>query len=102
FELAGASACSILVEERFAGSWDDLRAARAATTLPLLAKGFFASARELQTAREAGADAVLLLLRDLDDPTCARLLARADALGVDVLVEAHDERELERAVVLGA
>src|SRR5262249_57990351 len=41
YEAAGARAMSVLVDERFAGSWDDLRAARAATTLPLLAKGFF-------------------------------------------------------------
>ena len=64
---AGAAAVSVLVDERFAGSWDDLRAARAATTLPLLAKGFFSTREHLRTARESGADAVLLILRDLDD-----------------------------------
>ena len=56
---------SVLVDERFGGTWDDLRAARAATTLPLLAKGFFSTPDDLRTAREAGADAVLLILRDL-------------------------------------
>src|SRR5207244_10328029 len=80
FEEAGAAACSILVDERFGGSWDDLRAARSAAALPLLAKGFFSRAEDLRTAREAGADAVLLLLRDLDDATCARLLAEAATL----------------------
>src|SRR5207244_1031250 len=63
FEQAGAAGCSILVDARFGGSWDDLRAARAAATLPLLAKGFFSSEDDLRTARDAGADAVLLLLR---------------------------------------
>ena len=74
YEHAGASAVSILVDERFGGSWDDLRAARAATRLPLLAKGFFSTEEHLRTAREAGADAVLLLLRDLDDADARRLL----------------------------
>ena len=76
YEQAGARAMSVLVDERFAGSWDDLRAARAETSLPLLAKGFFSTADDLRTAREAGADAALLILRDLDDPTCAALLER--------------------------
>jgi len=102
YERAGAAAVSILVDGRFGGSWDDLRAARAAARLPLLAKGFFSREDDLCTAREAGADAVLLLLRDLDDATCARLLRVAGALGLDALVEAHDAGELERAVALGA
>jgi indole-3-glycerol phosphate synthase / phosphoribosylanthranilate isomerase len=100
FEQAGAAACSILVDERFGGSWDDLLAARAAASLPLLAKGFFSREEDLRAARDAGADAVLLLLRDLDDATCAGLLAAAEALGMDALVEAHDAEELERAVAL--
>ena len=90
YERAGARAMSVLVDERFAGTWDDLRAARAATSLPLLAKGFFSTADDLRTAREAGADAALLLLRDLDDATCAALMREAEALGLDTLVEAHD------------
>jgi indole-3-glycerol phosphate synthase/phosphoribosylanthranilate isomerase len=102
FEEAGASAVSILVDERFAGSWDDLRAARAAASLPLLAKGFFSTPEHLATAREAGADAALLLLRDLDDLETAKLMAAAGELGLDVLVEAHDESELKRAEARGA
>ncbi len=102
YEAAGARAMSVLVDERFAGSWDDLRAARAATSLPLLAKGFFSTAEHLRTAREAGADAALLILRDLDDATCAGLMREAEALGLDTLVEAHDAGELERATRLGA
>ena len=102
YEAAGARAMSVLVDERFAGSFDDLRAARAATTLPLLAKGFFRSRAHLETSRDAGADAVLLLLRDLDDAACRALLRDASELGLDTLVEAHDAAELERAIVLEA
>jgi len=102
YEAAGARAMSVLVDERFGGSWDDLRAARAATSLPLLAKGFFSTAAHLRTARDAGADAALLLLRDLDDATCVSLMREAEALGLDALVEAHDAGEVERARVLAA
>jgi indole-3-glycerol phosphate synthase / phosphoribosylanthranilate isomerase len=102
YERAGAAAVSVLVDERFGGSWDDLRAARAATAAPLLAKGFFSSQQDLRTAKEGGADAVLLLLRDLDDEACEALLRTAAALDLDTLVEAHDEAELARAVSLDA
>jgi indole-3-glycerol phosphate synthase len=102
YERAGAAAVSVLVDERFGGSWDDLRAARSATAAPLLAKGFFSTQEQLRLAKEAGADAVLLLLRDLDDEACAALLGAAAALGLDTLVEAHDDEELARAVSLDA
>jgi indole-3-glycerol phosphate synthase/phosphoribosylanthranilate isomerase len=102
YEHAGAAAVSILVDERFGGTWDDLRAARASAALPLLAKGFFSTDVDLRTAREAGADAVLLLLRDLDDATARRLLDAATDLGLETLIEAHDEEELDRAIALDA
>ncbi|MGZ4439856.1 MAG: bifunctional indole-3-glycerol phosphate synthase/phosphoribosylanthranilate isomerase [Gaiellaceae bacterium] len=102
FALAGAAACSILVDERFGGSFDDLRAARASTDLPLLAKGFFTEEEHLRACREAGANAALLLLRDLDDARAAALLALASELGLETLVEAHDAEELHRAVALDA
>jgi indole-3-glycerol phosphate synthase / phosphoribosylanthranilate isomerase len=102
FERAGAAAVSILVDARFGGSLDDLRAARAAAGVPLLAKGFFSTRDELTELRACGADAVLLLLRDLDDAQTADLLAAAEELGLDALVEAHDADELDRAVQLGA
>jgi len=102
YERAGAAAVSILVDARFDGSWDDLRAARAAARLPLLAKGFFSTDDDLRTARDAGADAALLILRDLDDGTVRRLLDVADELGLDTLVEAHDPAELARAAQLDA
>jgi indole-3-glycerol phosphate synthase len=99
---AGAAALSVLVDERFGGSLDDLRAARAGTDAPLLGKGFFRSEDDLQRLREAGADAALVLLRDLDDTRAAELMHAAAALGLDTLVEAHDADELTRAVALGA
>lgn len=102
YERAGAAAVSVLVDERFGGSWDDLRAARASAGVPLLAKGFFSTEEHLRTARTAGADAVLLLLRDLDDAQVAELTRTAHAVGLDALVEAHDAQELERAVRLGS
>jgi indole-3-glycerol phosphate synthase/phosphoribosylanthranilate isomerase len=102
FASAGAAAISVLVDERFAGTLDDLRAARAATDAPLLGKGFFSTEEHLRELREAGADAVLLILRDLDDVVCADLLAYAQELGMDALVEAHDADELQRAMQLDA
>ena len=93
----GASAISVLVDERFAGSIDDLVAARSVTNVPLLAKGFFSTEEQLLELRRAGADAALLILRDLDDPTTARLMRYAESIGLDTLVEAHNEEELERA-----
>jgi len=102
YETGGARAVSVLVDDAFAGSLDDLRAARAAIELPLLAKGFFSTEEHLRDVREAGADAALLILRDLDDATAANLIAAAEELGLDTLVEAHDEDELGRATRLGA
>ncbi len=102
FAQAGAAAVSVLVDERFAGTIDDLVAARAATEIPLLATGFFSTEEQLRELRGAGADAVLLILRDLDDATVARLLAHAASLGMDALVEAHTADELQRAMALDA
>jgi indole-3-glycerol phosphate synthase len=102
YESGGARAVSVLADDAFAGSLDDLRAARAAVKLPLLAKGFFSTEEHLREVREAGADAALLILRDLDDATAARLMAAAEELGLDTLVEAHDVEELGRATRLGS
>ncbi len=102
FERAGAAACSILVDERFGGGIADLAAARSASALPLLAKGFFSEEAQLAEMRRAGADAVLLLLRDLNDAQVRELMECAGKLGMDTLVEAHDREELERAERLGA
>jgi indole-3-glycerol phosphate synthase len=102
FANAGAAAVSILVDERFGGSLDDLSAAREATTAPLLAKGFFTEELDLLKAKVAGADAALLLLRDVDNERAAELISYARELGIELLVEAHDANELHRAVALEA
>jgi indole-3-glycerol phosphate synthase/phosphoribosylanthranilate isomerase len=102
FEAAGAAAISVLVDERFGGSPEDLVAARSATTLPILAKGFFRDPAGLEPLRHLGADAVLLLLRDLDDLAVRGLNNTAGELGLDALVEAHTAEEVDRARSLGA
>ena len=102
FANAGAAAVSILVDERFGGTLADLQAARDATPAPLLAKGFFTEELQLLQLKLAGADAVLLLLRDLADARTAELLEYAHELGMDALVEAHDAEEVDRAIQLGA
>ncbi len=102
FGHSGAAAISVLVDERFGGTIGDLQAARAATTAPLLAKGFFQEELQLLQMKVAGADAVLLLLCDLDDARTSELMLYARELGLETLVEAHDAEELQRAVDLGA
>ena len=102
YEASGAAAMSVLCDERFAGSFADLAAARAATSLPLLAKGFFSTREQLVDAKEAGADAALLILRDLDDEAANAFLGHSAALDLDVLVEAHTAAEVDRAVALDA
>jgi indole-3-glycerol phosphate synthase/phosphoribosylanthranilate isomerase len=102
FANAGAAAVSILVDERFGGSLEDLQAARAATAAPLLAKGFFTEEPELQKLKLTGADAALVILRDVDDRRAAALLSSARELGLETLVEAHDADEVDRAITLGA
>ena len=102
YEALGAAACSVLTEERFfLGSLADLRAARAATALPLLRKDFLFDAYQLFEARAAGADAVLLIAVLLPNTQLADLAAQAHALGLDVLAEAHDVEEVARLAGLG-
>jgi len=89
-------------EAFFQGSAADLRAARAGAALPVLRKDFTVSALDVVDARLMGADAVLLILAALDDVEVMEFLGLARRLGLDALVEIHDEAELERAVELGA
>jgi tryptophan synthase beta subunit len=100
YQAGGAAAISVLCEPHwFGGSVEDLRAIRAAVSIPVLAKEFVVDARQLEGLRAAGADAVLLLA--VLHPTKRRLRAlveRALALGLEPLVEAHDERELRLAL----
>jgi indole-3-glycerol phosphate synthase len=103
YERGGAAAASILTEEQhFEGSLADLRAARAACALPLLRKDFVVERYQLLEARAAGADAVLLIVAALPEAPLTALHREADALGLDVLVEVHDQRELELALRIGA
>ena len=103
YAAGGAAAISVLTEERrFGGSLDDLRAVRAAVDTPLLRKDFIVETYQLVEARAAGADLALLIVAALDDDTLRRLHDEARELGLTVLVEAHDEAEIERAVALGA
>lgn len=100
---AGASGISVLTDEQFfGGSLEILRQVRAAVATPLLRKDFVVDAYQIDEARIAGADAVLLIVAALDDGALAAFQARARALGLDVLVEVHDEGELDRALAVGA
>lgn len=99
YERGGAVAVSILTEERhFGGSLDDLREARAASALPILRKDFVVDPYQVYESAVAGADAILLIVAALDDDDFALLHREALDLDLDVLVEVHDEDELERAL----
>ncbi len=99
YERAGAAALSVLTEPvRFGGSIDDLRAARAAVTIPLLRKDFIVHALQILEARANGASAVLLIARALPETTRENLANEARAVGLDVLLEVRDERELDHAL----
>jgi indole-3-glycerol phosphate synthase len=103
YEAAGAAAISVLTDATyFGGSVDDLRDVSKRVSLPILRKDFTLDTLHLIEARSAGADAILLIARILDDPTLDRLQTAARALGMAALVEVHDEREMERALSLGA
>lgn len=100
---AGAAVISVLTEERrFGGSLADLEAVRAAVDTPLLRKDFLVGEYQVREARAAGADLVLLIVAALDQPLLADLLALTHELGMEALVEVHDEDELERAVTVGS
>lgn len=103
YALGGASAISVLTEERrFGGSLADLYAVRAAVAIPVLRKDFIADPYQVFEARAAGADLVLLIVAALDDPTLHALHALIIDLGMTPLVETHDADEVRRAVDLGA
>jgi indole-3-glycerol phosphate synthase len=103
YERGGAAALSVLTEEEhFGGSLDDLRAARAATGLPILRKDFTVDPYMLYEARAAGADAVLLVVGSVSDRELADLLAGARELDLDAIVEVHEPDELEVALAVDA
>jgi indole-3-glycerol phosphate synthase len=103
YQGAGARALSVLTDQRyFGGSLLDLAAAREATTLPVLRKDFTLDPVQVFEARAAGADAILLIVRILDDAALVELAALAAELGMAALVEAHEAEEVARALAAGA
>jgi indole-3-glycerol phosphate synthase len=103
YERGGAAALSVLTDERhFGGSLEDLRAARAACDLPILRKDFIVDPYQLYEAAVNGADAVLLIVRILDEDKLRSMFEEARGLDLDCLVEVHDAGELERALDLNA
>lgn len=103
YAAGGASAISVLTEERrFLGSLDDLRAVRAAVSVPVLRKDFIADEYQLLEARAFGADMVLLIAASLEPSRLRALHSEASGLGLSVLVEVHDEREIDAALAAEA
>jgi indole-3-glycerol phosphate synthase len=103
YERGGAAAISVLTDEpNFGGSLDDLRAARAESGLPILRKDFIVDPYQLYEAAIHGADAVLLIVAALNDPTLTLLHDEARALDLDCLIEVHSEDDLERALAIDA
>ena len=103
YERGGAVALSILTEpHHFGGSLDDLREARSATRLPILRKDFIIDPYQVYESAATGADAILLIVAALEQRDLARLYEEARAIDLDVLVEVHDEEELDAALEIDA
>lgn len=103
YEQGGACALSVLTDaEFFGGCLDDLLAARNVVELPVLRKEFIIDDYQVYESVAAGADAILLIARILDDATMTRLLGLSLDLGLDVLLEVHNAKDLERARKTGA
>ena len=103
FEAGGAAALSVLTDrDYFGGSLEDLSVAGGLVGLPVLRKDFLIDESQIYEARAAGADAILLIVRILDDARMRSLRQLAEELGMTVLVEAHDGKEVDRGVAAGA
>jgi indole-3-glycerol phosphate synthase len=103
YQAGGAACLSILTDEpSFQGHDDFLVAARAAVALPCIRKEFLVDSWQVGESRALGADAILVILAMIDDALAAELIREAGRLGMDALVEVHDEAEMARAVALGS
>jgi indole-3-glycerol phosphate synthase len=103
YEQDGAACLSVLCAKRdFDGSLDDLTLGRSAVSIPAIAKDFTVFPEQVARQRLAGADAILVILAIVTDNEARRLIETAALLGMDALVETHDEREVERALALGS
>ena len=101
YEQAGASCLSVLTDQDFfQGSDDDLKAARGACSLPVIRKDFMVDPYQIIESRALGADCILLIVAALNDTDLKSLHETALSVGLDVLIEVHDERELRRALEL--
>ena len=103
YKKSGAAALSVLTEDKyFQGSMDHIRTVRQAVDLPVLRKDFIISEYQIYESAVAGTDAVLLMATTLERGMLKALLHEAKSLGIDALVEVHDQRDLDKAVGAGA
>jgi len=103
YESAGASCLSVLTDEKFfQGSLEYLKQIRSAVSVPLLRKDFIIDERQIPQSIERGADAILLIVSILTDEQLRSFHTLAQSAGLAILVEVHDERELDRAIGIGA